>query len=70
MIVTTKRLKIKYKKPQNPLNEFMLVNNSNDSSAKEVVFVRYIGIQDSMELYIEEILKMDKHFSSSQPVTP
>lgn len=70
MIVTTRPLKIKYKKPQNPLKEFMNINPNTNSTAKEVVFVRYIGVPNSMELYIQDIIKMDEYFSSSQPFTP
>ncbi|WP_285398512.1 trypsin-like peptidase domain-containing protein [Lysinibacillus sp. fls2-241-R2A-57] len=62
MIVTTRPLKIKYKKPDNPLQEFMQNIQSNSSLTKEVVFLRYIGIPDSVDLYKENILKMDEYF--------
>ena len=62
MIVTTRPLKIKYKKPDNPLQEFMQNTQYNNSLTKEVVFLRYIGIPDSVDLYKEDILKMDEYF--------
>lgn len=62
MIVTTRPLKIKYKKPDNPLQEFMENIQYNSSLTKEVVFLRYIGIPDSVDLYREDILKMDEYF--------
>ncbi|AVK86256.1 serine protease [Lysinibacillus sp. B2A1] len=62
MIVTTRPLKIKYKKPDNPLQEFMQNIQYNSSLTKEVVFLRYIGIPDSVDLYMKDILKMDEYF--------
>ena len=62
MIVTTRPLKIKYKKPGNPLQEFMENIQYNSSLTKEVVFLRYIGIPESVDLYREDILKMDEYF--------
>jgi len=62
MIVTTRPLKIKYKKPDNPLQEFMKNTQYNNSLTKEVVFLRYIGIPDSVDLYMEDVLKMDEYF--------
>ncbi|MGE7114460.1 trypsin-like peptidase domain-containing protein [Lysinibacillus sp. NPDC047702] len=62
MIVTTRPLKIKYKKPDNPLQEFMQNTQYYNSLTKEVVFLRYIGIPDSVDLYKEDILKMDEYF--------
>ncbi|QGG53234.1 serine protease [Lysinibacillus pakistanensis] len=62
MIVTTRPLKIKYKKPGNPLQEFMENIQYKSSLTKEVVFLRYIGIPESVDLYREDILKMDEYF--------
>ncbi|QED46919.1 trypsin-like peptidase domain-containing protein [Cytobacillus dafuensis] len=66
MIVRTKALKVKLKETQNPLEDFMLINkNDHYSVAKEVLFVRYIGIPNTIELYTENILKIDQYFSSN-----
>lgn len=64
MIITTKPLKIKLKNTQNPLDEFKKLNRTDPSKTKEVLFVRYIGISDSVELYKEHILEIDRHLSS------
>ncbi|UZM99110.1 hypothetical protein OL548_00650 [Lysinibacillus sp. MHQ-1] len=50
-------LKIKYKKLANPFQEFMQISPNNNALTKEVVFLRYIGIPDSVDLYKEDILK-------------
>lgn len=63
MVVTTRPLKIKYKKLANPFQEFMQINPHNNALTKEVVFLRYIGIPDSVDLYKEDILKMDEYFT-------
>lgn len=63
MVVTTRPLKIKYKKLANPFQEFMQVSPNNNALTKEVVFLRYIGIPDSVDLYKEDILKMDEYFT-------
>jgi len=63
MVVTTRPLKIKYKKLANPFQEFMQINPHNNALTKEVVFLRYIGIPDSVDLYKENILKMDEYFT-------
>ena len=71
MIVRTKPLKIKRKETQTPLEDFMLINkNDNYSVTKEVLFVRYIGIPNSIEDYIENILTIDRYFSSSMSTSP
>lgn len=71
MIVRTKALKIKLKETQNPLGDFMLINkNDNYSVTKEVLFVRYIGTPNSIELYNENILKIDRNFSSIMSTPP
>jgi len=72
MIVSTKPLKIKVKETQNPLEDFMLISkNVNYSvSTKEVLFVRYIGIPNSVNLYIESILNIDRYFASSISTAP
>lgn len=61
MIVRTKPLKIKLKQTQNPLEDFMQIHPY--SKNKEVLFVRYIGIPNTSELYNENILKIDQYFS-------
>lgn len=63
MVVTTRPLKIKYKKLANPFQEFMQISPNNNALTKEVVFLRYIGIPDSVDLYKEDILKMDEYFT-------
>lgn len=63
MIVTTRPLKIKYKKSVNTFQEFMQINHNKHSLTKEVVFLRYIGIPDSVDFYKEDILKMEEYFS-------
>ena len=49
MIVTTRPLKIKYNKSANTFQEFMQINHNKHSLTKEVVFLRYIGIPDSVD---------------------
>ncbi|WGF40914.1 hypothetical protein QBO96_11990 [Lysinibacillus capsici] len=63
MIVTTRPLKIKYNKSANTFQEFMQINHNKHSLTKEVVFLRYIGIPDSVDFYKDEILKMEDYFS-------
>lgn len=63
MIVTTRPLKIKYNKSVNTFQEFMQIHHNNHSLTKEVVFLRYIGIPDSVDFYKDEILKMEEYFS-------
>ncbi|HBX23183.1 MAG TPA: serine protease [Desulfotomaculum sp.] len=72
MIVSTKPLKVKLKETKNPLGDFMLINKNDNYyvHTKEVLFVRYIGIPDSIKLYIESILNIDRHFSSSMSTVP
>lgn len=66
MIVRTKPLKIKLKETQNPFEDFMLIHKCDSHSVtKEVLFVRYIGIPNSIELYLENILKLDQYFTSN-----
>ncbi|WP_042474765.1 trypsin-like peptidase domain-containing protein [Bacillus ndiopicus] len=66
MFVTTRPLKIKYKNLQNPMQDFMQINDNNNSLTKEVVFLRYIGIVDSIDLYQQDILKMDAYFAQQR----
>lgn len=69
MIVKTKPLKIKLKETQNPLEDFMIIHKKDHYFvSKEVLFVRYIGVPNTIQLYTEIILKMDRYFSSSMPV--
>lgn len=68
MIVRTKPLKIKLKQTQNPLEDFLHINHH--AINMEVLFVRYIGIPDSIELYNSSILKLDRYFSSNIPTAP
>lgn len=71
MIVSAKPLKIKLKETQNPLEDFKFINRDNHySSTKEVLFVRYIGIPNSTELYIESILELDRHFTANMSASP
>ncbi|MFO1442406.1 trypsin-like peptidase domain-containing protein [Bacillus sp. Bva_UNVM-123] len=71
MIVKTKPLKIKLIETDNPLEDFMLLNrNKNDSVTKKVLFVRYIGIPNSIKLYIEHIHKIDQSFSLNMSAPP
>ncbi|SPT96957.1 serine protease [Lysinibacillus capsici] len=63
MIVTTRPLKIKYNKSANTFQEFMQIHHNKHSLTKEVVFLRYIGIPDSVDFYKDEILKMEEYFS-------
>ena len=63
MIVRTKPLKFKLKQTQNPLEDFMQIHPY--SKNQEVLFVRYIGMPNSIELYNENILKIDQYFSSN-----
>lgn len=66
MIIRTKPLKTKLKQTQNPLEDFMLIHKYDSYPvSKETLFVRYIGISHSIELYNESILKIDQHFTSS-----
>ncbi|MEG0259866.1 MAG: YceG family protein [Lysinibacillus sp.] len=70
MILKTKPLKIKLKQSQSPLDDFMLLRSDNHNVvSKEVLFVRYIGIPDSIELYNENILKLDQYFSANTSTT-
>ena len=68
MIVRTKPLKIKLKQTQNPLEDFMHINHY--AANMEVLFVRYIGIPDSIELYNDSIVKLDQYFSSNISTAP
>ncbi|MGE7092276.1 trypsin-like peptidase domain-containing protein [Lysinibacillus sp. NPDC048646] len=71
MIVKTKSLKIQLKQTQNPLEDFVLINKSNHSSVrKEILFVRYIGIPNAIEHYIENIMSIDQYFTSNMSTTP
>ncbi|WP_107842099.1 trypsin-like peptidase domain-containing protein [Metasolibacillus meyeri] len=63
MFVTTRPLKIKYKSLQNPMQDFIQNHDSHRSLTKEVVFLRYIGIAESVELYKNDILKMEEYFA-------
>lgn len=63
MIVTTRPLKIKYNKSANTFQEFMQIQHNKHSLTKEVVFLRYIGIPNSITLYKEGILNMEEYFS-------
>ncbi|MBP2240568.1 hypothetical protein J2Z40_001125 [Cytobacillus eiseniae] len=64
MIVRTKPLKVKLKATNSPLEDFMTLNK-NESVTKEVLFVRYIGIPESIKHYTDTILKIDQHLSSA-----
>ncbi|MEH7345637.1 trypsin-like peptidase domain-containing protein [Bacillus sp. JJ1532] len=71
MIVRTKPLKFKLKETRNPLEDFMFLSKIDHSAVtKEVIFLRYIGIPDTVQHYIENILKIDRCFSSSVPAVP
>ncbi|EON74441.1 trypsin-like peptidase domain-containing protein [Lysinibacillus sphaericus] len=66
MIVKTKPLKIQLKQTQNPLEDFVLINNNNQTAvSKEILFVRYIGVPNTIEHYIDNIKRIDEHFTSS-----
>ncbi|MET4561946.1 serine protease Do [Lysinibacillus parviboronicapiens] len=70
MIVKTKPLKIQLKQTQNPLEDFMLINKNNlDSVSKEILFVRYIGLPNTIEHYVENIISIDQYFTSSISTT-
>ncbi|MED3550994.1 trypsin-like peptidase domain-containing protein [Cytobacillus praedii] len=64
MIVRTKPLKVKLKSTNSPLEDFMTINKK-ESVSKEVLFVRYIGIPESIKHYTETILKIDQHMSTA-----
>ncbi|MFJ7952029.1 trypsin-like peptidase domain-containing protein [Lysinibacillus sp. NPDC096418] len=68
MIVRTKPLKINLKQTQNPLDDFMHINHY--SANQEILFVRYIGIPNSIDTYNESILKIDRYFSSHLSTAP
>lgn len=68
MIVRTKPLKIKLKQTQNPLEDFMRLKHH--AANQEILFARYIGIPNSTETYIENILKIDQYFSSTTATAP
>ena len=72
MIVSTKPLRIKLKETYNPLEDFRLTkrNCNINVCTKEILFVRYIGITNSIKNYIENILSMDRYFSSTMSAAP
>lgn len=72
MIVSTKPLKTILKETNNPLEDFSQVNGNynNNVYIKEVILVRYIGINNSIETYIENILNIDRYFSSRMSTFP
>ncbi|MBY1884568.1 serine protease, partial [Clostridioides difficile] len=62
MICTIKPLKISIKKSNEPLIEFIsdtTYKNKSSSYIKEVYFTRYIGVDDSIDKYIEKIKNID-----------
>lgn len=64
MIVRTKPLKVKLKATNSPLEDFMTINKK-ESVTKEVLFIRYIGIPESVKQYTDTILKIDQQLSSA-----
>lgn len=65
MICTIKPLKISIKKSTKPLIEFIsdtTYKNKGSSYIKEVYFTRYIGVDDSIDKYIEKIKNIDTYF--------
>ncbi|MDL0266096.1 serine protease, partial [Clostridioides difficile] len=72
MICTIKPLKISIKKSNEPLIEFMsntTYQNKSSSYIKEVYFTRYIGVDDSIDKYIEKIKNIDTYFFNN-PIIP
>lgn len=66
MIVQTKPLKTKLKHTQNPLEDFMSMKyRHHHSTMQEVLFIRYIGIPDSIKLYLDQLLQIDQYFSNT-----
>ncbi|SHH91495.1 trypsin-like peptidase domain-containing protein [Desulfosporosinus lacus] len=72
MIVSAKPLKTILKETTNPLEDFSQVNGNynNNVYIKEVMLVRYIGINNSIETYIENILNIDRYFSTRMSTFP
>ena len=62
MIITTKPLKTKLKETNNPLEDFKQINTECNSHVKEVIFVRYIGIDSTIKIYIDNLLNLDQFF--------
>lgn len=65
MIITTKPLKTKLKETNNPLEDFRQINSESNIHVKEVIFVRYIGIDSSIKIYIDNLLNIDQYFSKT-----
>lgn len=72
MIVSTKPLKIKLKDTNNPLQDFQQINTTRNQNicSKEVLFIRYIGINNNIKTYLEDIINMDHYFSSRTSTIP
>ncbi|GLC88887.1 trypsin-like peptidase domain-containing protein [Lysinibacillus piscis] len=66
MIVTTKPLKVKLKHTKEPLADFRAITSQNAAAIqKEVLFVRYIGIPQSIAQYEETLHEMERHFAAN-----
>ncbi|KPI53920.1 serine protease [Clostridioides difficile] len=71
MLCTIKPLKILIKKSNEPLIEFMSntsYTNKSSSYIKEVYFTRYIGVDDSIDEYIEKIKNIDTYFFNNPTI--
>ncbi|WP_236880809.1 hypothetical protein [Clostridioides difficile] len=71
MICTIKPLKISIKKSTEPLIEFIsdtTYKNKSSSYIKEVYFTRYIGVDDSIDKYIEKIKNIDTYFFNNPTI--
>ncbi|KPI52383.1 serine protease [Clostridioides difficile] len=71
MLCTIKPLKILIKKSHEPLIEFMSsmpYTSKSSSYIKEVYFTRYIGVEDSIDKYIEKIKKIDDYFFNNPKI--
>ncbi|EQF25228.1 trypsin family protein [Clostridioides difficile CD160] len=71
MLCTIKPLKILVKKSNEPLIEFMSnmpYTNKSSSYIKEVYFTRYIGVDDSIDKYIEKIKNIDNYFFNNPTI--
>lgn len=65
MIVRTKPLKTKLKHTQDPLEDFKRIHHgAQHATQKEVIFVRYIGVNDSIKLFIDQLLQIEEYFSN------
>ncbi|MBY1517791.1 serine protease, partial [Clostridioides difficile] len=71
MICTIKPLRISIKKSNEPLIEFIsdtTYKNKSSSYIKEVYFTRYIGVDDSIDKYIEKIKNIDTYFFNNTTI--